>query len=240
MFVHIKHASTLSGTQGGMETMDHDRVELMWKIFKLLFAWDYWSDSAHIYRWIHDPVLYVWCVYSHRWIYTHHNQSATLAGTVEATWRHAHTLFNTETYGSPITAQGYFPPYRLMLCQCASCCPRLALLISCFFDRRTETDSMICTPAQTCPATSVPMIWQGNAWEWLGLVVLHFQVELPSSSGWAAAEFNVSLKSTLFSVDDDHHVMHFPVHEIGSWYSHIISVCLAHNGKALVSWSLLE
>lgn len=72
---------------------------------------------------------------------------------------------HVHTHAAPITAQGYFPPHRLMLCQCASCRPQLAVLMSCFFDRRTETDSMICTPAQTCLATSIPMVWLGNAWE---------------------------------------------------------------------------
>lgn len=40
--------------------------------------------------------------------------------------------------------------------------PPLAALMSCFFDRRSETDSMICTPAQTCMATSIPMVWLEN------------------------------------------------------------------------------
>lgn len=48
MFVHIRHASTHSGTLG---TIDSTSVELIWE--KLLFTWDYWSGSAHIYWRIH-------------------------------------------------------------------------------------------------------------------------------------------------------------------------------------------
>lgn len=48
-------------------------------------------------------------------------------------------------------------------CQRASCRPRPAVLMSCFFDRSTETDSIICTQAQTRLATTIPMVRRGNA-----------------------------------------------------------------------------
>lgn len=89
----------------------------------------------------------LWCVYTH----THTHMMS---------WWHTHCLIDAHV--SPSTPQGCFPPRRLLPCQCASCCPRLAVLMPCFFDRRAETDSMICTPAQTCLATSVPVVWLGN------------------------------------------------------------------------------
>lgn len=40
---------------------------------------------------------------------------------------------------------------------------RLAALTSRSFDSRGETDSVICTAAQTCAATAVPTVWLRKA-----------------------------------------------------------------------------
>lgn len=91
MFVHIKHASAHTGTQGrcGDNGFWQGRVSVG---LKLLFAWDYWSGSAHIYWQIYNPVI---CVHTQINIYTLQSVKHTQAQLMPHGRMHA--LFNIQT-----------------------------------------------------------------------------------------------------------------------------------------------
>lgn len=68
----------------------------------------------------------------------------------------------------PLNPRGSNQHPRLLLSQKALCHHasrrlRLAALTSCSFDSRSETDSVICTPAQTCKETTIPAAWLRKA-----------------------------------------------------------------------------
>lgn len=135
----------------------------------------------------------LWCVYSQMNTDTHRRTPKS----VRHTWLDAYTLLNTHARASPISSQGYSPPQRLTLCQCASRRPRLAVLISCFFDRLAESDSMICTPAQTRLATSIPTVMAGKRLGMSGTVFYTFGLKWRAACRWWAAASSVSHSTAL-------------------------------------------
>lgn len=184
------------------------------------------------------------CVHWHRW--THTLQSVSHAhGHTWSRTNTVHALKRRDKRASPITAQGYFPPHRLVLCQCASRRPCLAALMSCFFDRRTETDSVICTPAQTCLGNiNSQATWRANAWERPGLCVLHFLgwsaerhaagVRRPGSASHSKALCLVSMIMIVTSC----------ISQCMRWKAHRICILFVYSvqitGKGPFSWLGLE
>lgn len=123
---------------------------------------------------------------------------------------HTHSL-NTQkrTQASPITTQGYFPPQRLMLCQCASCRPRLACV-----------DALLLWQAHwnwqhdLCSSTNMPgtINYHGMAWKRLGMPVIVCFTLL----GWVATSSTSHSRALCLFADDDCHFIHLPLNEIGS------------------------
>lgn len=166
------HTVCVSKTWKHTETLETKAFQCVVLLCQNLhFISDDCSHSAHIYRRILNRLM---CIYTDE--YKHHKIIYTRVVLQLKPCVFMHTCYSD---CSSITTQGCFPPRGCVPCQCVSCRlpPPLAAPMSCFFDRRSETDSMICTPAQTCMATSIPMVWLENVLLGISMTVcLQFQV----------------------------------------------------------------